>query len=117
MTECIVGYTGGKTLHPTYQSIQDHTEALRIEFDPTVVSYETLLAAWTRMHSPTNTKSTCQYRASVWYLNEPQRQAAQTHLAALAERIGKPVTSTVEPATKFYRAEEYHQNFIQNQRW
>ena len=117
VTQCIVGYTGGKTSNPTYKSIQDYSEALWIEYDPNQISYEQLLQYWVRMHNPTNTKSKCQYRAAVWYLSDKQQKQARTFLQDLEQRLGKPVTSSVEPATTFYRAEEYHQNFITNQRW
>lgn len=115
--QCVVGYTGGKADNPTYRNIQDYTEALWIEFDPKEISLEELLQRWIRMHSPTNTKAKCQYRAAVWYLNEKQKEIAVEFLENLSERLGKKVTSAVEPATRFYRAEEYHQNFISNQRW
>ena len=120
MITCVVGYTGGKTANPTYKSIQDYTEALWIEFDPEIVTYEELLQHWVRMHNPTKEekmKSSCQYRAGVWYLNEKQRTQAQVFYDQLKERTGRKVTSALEPVTTFYRAEEYHQNFITNQRW
>ena len=112
-----MGYTGGATLNPTYKVIQDHTEALLIEFDPQEITYTQLLQHWSRMHSPTNTKSKCQYRAAVWYTNDEQHKEAQAFVAGLQDRLGKTVTSAIEPATRFYKAEEYHQNFIANQRW
>lgn len=112
-----MGYTGGKTLNPTYKSIQDHTEALLIEYDPHIIGFEGLLQHWTRMHSPTNSKSKCQYRAAVWYLDDSQQSKAEDFLLALEKRVGQPVTSAVEPVTRFYGAEDYHQNFIANQRW
>ena len=118
VVECIVGYTGGTTgTNPTYHNMQDYTEALWIEYDPQQISYTQLLEYWIRMHNPSNTKSKCQYRAAVWYLHDEQRTQAEFFLTDLQARLGKPVTSAVEPATTFYRAEDYHQDFIANQRW
>jgi peptide-methionine (S)-S-oxide reductase len=108
----VVGYSGGKQLNPTYRNIKDHTEALLIEFDPDVVSYEHLLISWSRMHSPTNTHSKCQYRAAVWYLNSDQKAEAEGFLQGMRALSTAKVTSKVEPVTRFYKAEEYHQNYL-----
>ena len=114
VVRCIVGYTGGQTLHPTYSNIQDHTEALLVEFNPTVVSYEDLVIEWTRMHSPYG-KAKCQYRSAVWYMNEDQKEICTTIVDGLQATHGKGCSS-VEKATRFYRGEEYHQNFHANMR-
>lgn len=108
----VVGYSGGKELNPTYRSIKDHTEALLIEFDPDVVSYEDLLISWSKMHSSTNTHSKCQYRAAVWYLNSDQKTEAQGVLQGMQAMSRSKVTSKVEKVTRFYKAEEYHQNYL-----
>ena len=89
----------------------DHTEALLIEFDPNVVAYEDLLITWSRMHSPTSTAK-CQYRSAVWYLNEDQQAEAEGVLDGMKAITSGTVTSKVEPVTRFYRAEEYHQNYL-----
>ena len=113
VVRCVVGYSGGKELNPTYKSIKDHTEALLVEFDPKIVSYDDLLINWSRMHSPTNPYSKRQYRAAVWYLNEDQKEEAKGILEGMkAMARGKLVTSKVEKVTRFYRAEEYHQNYL-----
>ena len=111
----VVGYSGGKQLNPTYRSIMDHTEALLIEFNPEVVSYEDLLISWSKMHSPTNTHSKCQYRAAVWYLSRDQKAEAEGVLDGMRSMARAEVTSKVEPVTRFYKAEEYHQNFMLKQ--
>ncbi|CAB9525758.1 Peptide methionine sulfoxide reductase MsrA [Seminavis robusta] len=108
----VVGYSGGKKLNPTYRSIMDHTEALLIEFDPDVVTYEDLLISWSRMHSSTNTYSKCQYRAAVWYLDDAQKEEAEGVLRGMQAMTRSKVTSKVEPVTRFYKAEEYHQNYL-----
>lgn len=111
----VVGYTGGKELNPTYRNMKDHTEAMWIEFDPAKVSYEDLLIEWSRMHSPVGYKTKCQYRSAVWYLNDEQRAAAEEVLAGMKAVARDTVYSDVEAATRFYRAEEYHQKFISKQ--
>jgi peptide-methionine (S)-S-oxide reductase len=116
VVRCVVGYTGGQAPDPTYRHMQDHTEALLLEFDPEVISYEDLLQHWSRMHSPVR-KTKCQYRSAVWYTNAKQQVLAEAHLAAVKERVGGVIHSAVEAATKFYRAEEYHQNFITKQQF
>jgi len=108
---CVVGYSGGKELKPTYRSIKDHTEALLIEFNPDVVAYEDLLISWSKMHSPTS-KARCQYRSAVWYLNGDQQAEAEGILEGMIAVTKGKVTSQVEPVTRFYRAEEYHQNYM-----
>jgi len=112
VVRCVVGYSGGKELNPNYRAIKDHTEALLIEFDPEVVSYEDLLISWSRMHSPTNPHSKCQYRAAVWYLNEDQQDIAEGVLDGMQALAKAKVTTKAEPVTRFYKAEEYHQNYL-----
>jgi methionine-S-sulfoxide reductase len=107
----VVGYSGGKQVNPTYRNIKDHTEALLIEFDPLVVSYQDLALEWSRMHLPTY-EGKCQYRSAVWYLNEEQKKAAESVVEEMKASTGKVYTS-VDKATRFYRAEEYHQNYFQ----
>ena len=115
VVRCVVGYSGGNQLMPTYRRILDHTEALLIEFDPKIVSYEEMLIEWSRMHSPIGKKK-CQYRSAVWYLNEQQKEEAEEVLAGVKAVSRDEVVSSVEKATRFYRAEEYHQDFIMKQR-
>lgn len=107
----VVGYTGGKQLEPTYRNIKDHTEALLVEFDPSIVSSEDLLITWSRMHSSSR-QTKCQYRSAVWYLDEDQRAEAEGVLEGMKALCRGPVYSRVEPFTRFYRAEEYHQDYL-----
>jgi peptide-methionine (S)-S-oxide reductase len=111
VVRCIVGYTGGTKLYPTYRNIQDHTEALLIEFNPNLISYEDLVIEWSRMHTPSRTTK-CQYRSAVWYVNDEQQEIAEAIVGGMKATYGADgCTSSVERATKFYQAEEYHQNF------
>jgi len=108
---CVVGYSGGKELNPTYRTIKDHTEALLVEFDPEVISYEDLVVEWARRHSPVGKRS-CQYRSAVWFLNDEQKEICENIVAGLKASKGDGVASSAEPATRFYRAEEYHQEYL-----
>ena len=111
VARCIVGYSGGSELLPTYRTIKDHTEALLVEFDPTLISYEDLVIEWSRMHSPVG-KRKCQYRSAVWFLNDDQKGTCEDIFAGMKASYGADFASSLEPATRFYRAEEYHQNYL-----
>jgi len=104
---CLVGYSGGVEDSPTYQSIKDYTEALLIEFDPTVTSYESILKLWRELHTPYPNKR--QYRSAIMYLNDEQEKIAREFCK------GEKYVD-VEPATKFFMAEEYHQNYLNKMR-
>lgn len=103
-----MGYTGGKNSAPSYESVcagDGHTEAIRIEYDPSKVSYEDLLQYFWAGHSPAPTKT--QYRSAIWYEGEDQREAAE---AASSQRPrGKYVA--LKPVQPWYDAEEYHQEY------
>ena len=107
-----MGYTGGQNQNPNYQSILDHTEALLVEFDPNSISYDELVLEWARRHRPVGRNRECQYRSAVWYLNDEQKHVCET--VVIGYRAAHPeIETSVEAATQFYRAEEYHQNYIQ----
>ena len=111
VARCVVGYSGGKRSNPTYRNIKDHTEALLVEFDPSEVDYEDLVISWTQMHNPC-TKGKTQYRSAVWYLNKEQKETAQTIVKDWTSSTREPLYTSVDRATSFYRAEEYHQFFL-----
>eukprot|EP00957_Ditylum_brightwellii_P188094 14320032-Ditylum_brightwellii.AAC.1 len=71
----VVGYTGGSEPNPTYSNIKDATEAILVEFDPSVVSYEDILLEWSKQHSPYFPQKT-QYRSAIFYRTEEQRALA-----------------------------------------
>jgi peptide-methionine (S)-S-oxide reductase len=106
-----VGYTGDEKLDPTYHDLGGHTEALQLDFDPTVISYADLLEHFWSSHSPTSPAYSAQYKAAVFYHTEEQRalaHASMDKLAADAERI---ICTELLPASRFYRAEDYHQKY------
>lgn len=100
---CIVGYSGGVKPDPTYQNIQDYTEALLVEFDPTITSFQAILETWRSEHTPYPNKR--QYRSVIWHLSEGQEQVAK-------EKYGSEKYVDIEPATQFFMAETYHQDYV-----
>ena len=119
-----VGYTGGVTKDPTYEDVKTgrtgHAESIRVEFDPTKTSYEAILRFFFRMHDPTTLNRQgndvgTQYRSAIFYENDEQRRTAEK-VKASVEASGKwkrPITTEIVPATEFWPAEEYHQNYLQ----
>lgn len=114
VVDIIVGYTGGKKKNPTYRNIMDATEAYLIEFDPTVITYEEILDHWSDMHAPFY-PSKCQYRSAIFYSSEEQRDAANSKVEKLGKGGQRKVYVDIEPVSAFYRAEEYHQDFLAKQ--
>jgi peptide methionine sulfoxide reductase msrA/msrB len=118
-----VGYTGGRTEDPTYEVVHTgksgHAEAIRVIFDPRKLSYEELLGYFFRMHDPTTKNRQgndvgTQYRSAIFYNSESQREIAERVKAAV-DRSGKwknPVVTQIVPATTFYKAEDYHQDYL-----
>lgn len=111
-----MGYSGGKEPDPTYQSIKDYTEALLIEYNPEILPYSKILSLWSEMDYPYVPQKT-QYKSAVWYLNESQERTAKAFVADLEKKYsGKgKLYVDIEHVTAFYRAEEYHQNFMEKQ--
>jgi len=113
--ETVVGYTGGTTASPTYESIGDHTEALRVVYDPSQVTYDELLAKFWREHDPMPMEFTgYQYRSAVFYHDGSQLAAAERRLGGGSSPFATSASkhTKLEPAETFYRAEEYHQQFL-----
>ncbi len=119
-----VGYTGGHIDHPTYEQVCSHTtghaEAVKISFDPSRISYEKLLEQFFRMHDPTQLNRQGpdigdNYRSAIFYLNERQRTAAQKIIDGL-DKSGEyksPIVTTLEAASQWWPAEEYHQKYTE----
>lgn len=126
VVDTTVGYTGGATSDPNYRQvctgITGHAEAVQIRFDPNVVSYEELLSLFWRMHDPTTPDRQgpdvgSQYRSAIFY-HSPEQKAAAEKSKQEFDRSGvyvNPVVTEVVPATTFYPAEEYHQNYFEKQ--
>lgn len=107
-----VGYSGGKTENPDYRRIGDHSETIRIEFDPQQVDYEQLLEVFWASHDPGYEVYSRQYRNAVFYLDESQRKKAEASRESLSESISSGVRTAIEPAGEFYLAEDYHQKYL-----
>jgi peptide-methionine (S)-S-oxide reductase len=121
----VSGYTGGHTDNPTYNDVltgkTGHAEACQIEYDPEQITFEDLLEVFFETHDPTtlnrqgNDKGT-QYRSAIFYHSEAQKDAAERFKAKIdASGAWKnPVVTEIVPFTKFYRAEDYHQNYFRS---
>jgi len=116
-----VGYTGGTTEHPTYKQVctgkTGHAEALEVEFDPKLVSYEELAKLFFEVHDPTQYNRQGpdvgnQYRSAVFYENDEQKRIVDSLIAQL-EAKGYRVVTEVKKASTFWPAEEYHQDYYE----
>jgi len=116
IVETVVGYTGSNNdaaKNPTYQNMQDYAEAIRITFDPTKVLYEELLDMFFSFATPADPRfAGTQYRSALFYHTLEQKELAEAAVSARG-RVGSWVS--IEPASNFYRAEEYHQKYIDKQ--
>jgi len=120
--DATVGYTGGHIKNPTYEMVcsdrSGHAEALEVEFDPSVVSYDTLLDVFWEIHDPTTINRQgpdfgSQYRSAIFYHDESQRRAAEASLKRAAHLFEDPIVTEITPASEFYPAEEYHQRYYE----
>ena len=115
-----VGYTGGTVDNPTYENHTGHAEAIEIEYDTEKTSYKKMLDFFFQIHNPTtinqqgNDKGTS-YRSVIFYGNEDEKNEAEDFIDIVnkSKRWENPVVTTLEPLKKFYRAEEYHQDYLQ----
>jgi peptide-methionine (S)-S-oxide reductase len=119
-----VGYMGGHTESPTYRDVctdrTGHAEVVQVTYDDSVVSYGQLLDAFWNCHNPTQKNRQgpdvgSQYRTAIFYHDEEQRKEAEASKAALdaSGRFSRPISTTLEKAGPFWRAEEYHQKYLQ----
>ncbi|HEY8272568.1 MAG TPA: peptide-methionine (S)-S-oxide reductase MsrA [Pseudobdellovibrionaceae bacterium] len=122
--ESEVGYTGGTVPNATYELVKTgktgHAEAIQLRFDPQILSYENLLLFFFKIHDPTTEGQQgndigSQYRSAIFYHSENQREIAQEIL----DRVNKskawkfPLVTEIKPLEKFYRAEDYHQDYLE----
>lgn len=117
-----VGYTGGQTENPTYEDVcfqaTGHAEAVLLEFDPGVVTYETLVRQFFRMHDPTQLNRQGpdvgdQYRSAIFYFDDEQKTMAKAVRDEVQADLGKPVVTQILPDASFYQAEDYHQKYTE----
>jgi peptide-methionine (S)-S-oxide reductase len=119
-----VGYEGGHTVNPTYADVCSHTtghaEVVELEFDPARLSYEQVLDVFWNCHDPTQLNRQGpdvgdNYRSVIFYLTPEQHEAALKSKEALeaSRRYRKPIVTQIVPAATFYRAEDYHQQYLE----
>ena len=106
-----MGYTGGSQPDPTYHRLGDHTESFQIDYDPTRISYETLLRYFWKDIDPTERPYKRQYMSAVFYENEAQRQQAIAAGKQAMNGKSSPMLTPILPLGTFYRAEDYHQKY------
>lgn len=115
------GYIGGHVKNPTYKDVttgkSGHAEAVKIVFDPRLVSYETLAKLFFEIHDPTQANGQGpdigpQYRSEVFYMNDNQKKVAEVLIEKLRQK-GYKVVTAVTKATEFYPAEGYHQDYYE----
>lgn len=122
--DAAVGYAGGRTENPTYEDVctdeTGHAEVVEVTFDPAKVSYDKLLDVFWNSHNPTTLNRQgpdvgTQYRSVIFYHSPEQKAAAEAAKERLqkAGKFGKSIVTQIEPAGKFYRAEEYHQRYLE----
>ena len=121
----VSGYMGGRVPNPSYEQVcggrTGHVEVAEITFDPAVISYEDLLEVFFTVHDPTTLNRQGndvgeQYRSVIFYGDEEQHETAKKVIAELTKEraFADPIVTTVEPASTFYPAEQYHQNYLAN---
>ena len=126
VTSTAVGYTGGKTDNPTDDDVcsdsTGHAEAVEVDFNPELVSYQELLKIFFENHNPTTINRQgpdigTQYRSGIFFHDEEQERIALDNIQKLnplaKEKFGSEIVTKVLPASKFFRAEEYHQKYFQ----
>jgi len=126
VTSTTVGYTGGTTKNPTYKEVctdrTGHAEAVEVEFDPAQVSYQQLLTVFWQSHDPTTPNRQgpdigTQYRSAILYHDADQEKLARDSKAVLEAKLAfkRPIVTEIKPASEFYRAEDYHQQYFEKQ--
>jgi peptide-methionine (S)-S-oxide reductase len=120
--ETQVGYMGGRTNNPTYKDVctdtTGHAEVLEVTFDPAVISYHDLLEVFWNNHNPTTLNRQgpdvgAQYRSAIFYHSPEQEAEARASKEAAQAHFPRPIVTEIVPATEFWRAEEYHQQYLE----
>lgn len=121
VTDTEAGYAGGENENPTYENHPGHAEAVEVTYNPEEISYKQLLDFFFQIHNPTtpnqqgNDKGTS-YRSAIFYGNEEEKTTAEAMIDIVNEsgRWTNPVVTTLEPLTRFWVAEDFHQDYLQN---
>lgn len=124
VTDSAVGYMGGHRANPTYEQVctntTGHAEVVQLEYDPAQITYNQLIDTFWRIHDPTQVNRQgpdvgSQYRSVIFYHLPEQARAAEqlTKVQQDSGEYGAPIATQISPAGPFYRAEEYHQRYLQ----
>ncbi len=117
-----VGYVGGHTDKPTYKEVctdrTGHAEAVEVTFDPAVISYDRLLQVFWENHDPTTLNRQgpdwgSQYRSAVFFESTGQEATARASMAEAQKNFKRPIVTQIVPATTFFEAEDYHQQYLE----
>lgn len=119
------GYMGGHTKNPTYKEVcsgnTGHAEVIHLEYDADELSFDELLLVFFKTHNPTTLNRQgndigTQYRSAIFYYTDEQKQQAEAMIKRLTDEkvFDRPIVTEVTPATEFYKAEDYHQNYFNN---
>src|SRR5437660_7061226 len=115
------GFAGGTRENPTYEEVctgtTGHAEVIQIEYDPSVVTYEQLLHTFWEAHDPTTLNRQgndvgTQYRSIIFYRNESEKAVAEKSKAEAQKNFTRPIVTEIVPLKKFFKAEDYHQNYF-----
>ena len=124
VTSTAVGYAGGNKDNPSYEDVcsdkTGHAEVVQLEFDPSQISYDQILDIFWSNHNPTTLNRQgpdvgTQYRSVIFYHSPEQKAAAEKAKQKIAEsgKFNRPIVTQIEPTPKFWRAEEYHQRYLE----
>lgn len=122
VVDAVSGYAGGEVDNPTYRLIctgtTGHAEVVQVTFDPSRVTYARLAEVFFKMHDPTTLNRQgpdvgTQYRSVIFFHDDAQRAEAERAMAAAQPRFARPIVTVIEPAPTFWRAEEYHQRYVE----
>jgi peptide-methionine (S)-S-oxide reductase len=121
--QVVSGYAGGTVANPTYKQVctgnTGHAEVVQIEYDPAEVSYEQLLRMFWEAHDPTTLNRQgadvgTQYRSAIFFQSETQKLAAEKSKVEAQKEFADPIVTQIQPLTAFYKAEDYHQDYFNN---
>ena len=121
VVKVVSGYAGGKTKDPTYREISTgttgHAEVVQVHFDPKKIGFDEILSVFWQSHDPTTLNRQgndigTQYRSTIMPHDARQRTIAEASMKEWAKEFDRPMVTTIEPFTKFYKAEGYHQDYF-----
>ncbi len=125
ITSVVSGYSGGEMENPDYETVSEgttgHAEAIQVEFDPSIISYEKIVEIFFHLVDPTTLNRQgndvgTQYRSAIFYHNDEQKNAAEKVRKQIEDEgvYKDPIVTDIVPFEKFYKAEDYHQNYYNN---